>query len=326
MSAPPDVPTAPPAPAPPAPPTPPSRRPPVQPPVMPSVPPVVPSGKGDALRLPGLALTIIGVLLLGFVGQLALLSQLGHARAQELAFDEFRVQLADGTAPIGQLNGDEELWPLGTAVAVLEIPALDLREVVFEGTTSAMLQDGPGHRRDTVLPGQEGTSVIMGRQATYGGPFGRLDLLQPGEPFTVTTGQGAHTYHVTGVRREGDPQPSPLADGEGRLTLVTAGGDPFRPDDVLRVDAELVSDPVPTPSRPFRSADLPEEEQAMKGDPSGWVAVMLWAQATAFAAIGVAWASVRWGTAQAWTIGVPLLGGLGIALADATAVLLPNLM
>jgi LPXTG-site transpeptidase (sortase) family protein len=95
-------------------------------------------------------------------------------------------------------------------MAVLEIPALDLHEVVFEGTTSGVLQDGPGHRRDTVFPGQEGTSVIMGRQATYGGPFGRLDVLQPGEPFTITTGQGAHTYHVTGVRREGDPQPPPL--------------------------------------------------------------------------------------------------------------------
>ncbi|WP_203416902.1 sortase, partial [Jiangella ureilytica] len=311
---------------PPATPTPPSRRPPGQPPVMPSAPPVVPAGAGDALRLPGLAVTIVGVLLLGFVGQLALLSQLGHTRAQELAFDEFRVELANGTAPIGQLNRDDAMWPLGTAMAVLEIPALDLHEVVFEGTTSAVLQDGAGHRRDTVFPGQEGTSVVMGRQATYGGPFGRLDLLQPGEPFTVTTGQGAHTYHVTGVRREGDPQPPPLADGEGRLTLVTAGGDPFRPDGVLRVDAELVSDPVPTPRRPFRSADLPAEEQAMKGDPSGWVAVMLWAQATAFAAVGVAWASVRWGKAQAWTIGVPLLGGLGIALADAAAVLLPNLM
>jgi sortase A len=219
----------------------------VQPPVMPSVPPVVSSGMGDVLRLPGLALTIVAVLLLGFVAQLGLLSQLGRERAQELAFDEFRVQLADGTAPIGQLNADDELWPLGTAMAVLEIPALDLHEVVFEGTTSSVLQDGPGHRRDTVLPGQAGTSVITARQATYGGPFGRLDLLQPGEPFTVTTGQGAHTYHVTGVRREGDPQPPPLAADAGRLTLVTAGGDPFRPDDVLRVDAELVSDPVPTP-------------------------------------------------------------------------------
>ncbi|PZF84632.1 sortase [Jiangella anatolica] len=293
---------------------------------MPSVPVVVSSGLGDALRLPGLALTIVGVLLLGFVAQLGLLSQLGHSRAQELAFDEFRVRLADGTAPLGQLNADEELYPSGTAMAVLEIPALALHEVVFEGTTSAVLQDGPGHRRDTVYPGQAGTSVVMGRQATYGGPFGGLDLLQPGEPLTVTTGQGAHTYHVTGVRREGDPQPPPLAAGEGRLTLVTAGGDPFRPDDVLRVDAELVSDPVPAPSRPYRPADLPESEQAMKGDPSGWVAVMLWAQAIAVAAAGVAWATVAWGKAQAWTVGVPLLGGLGIGLADAVAVLLPNLM
>jgi sortase A len=64
----------------------------------------------------------------------------------------------------------------------------------------------------------------------------------------------------------------------------------------------------------------------MKGEPGGWVAVMLWAQGIAVAAVGVAWATVRWGKPQAWTVGVPLLGGLGIGLADAVAVLLPNLM
>ncbi|MCZ0981039.1 hypothetical protein O1L60_24275 [Streptomyces diastatochromogenes] len=29
---------------------------------------------------------------------------------------------------------------------------------------------GPGHRRDTALPGQPGASVIMGRQWGYGSP------------------------------------------------------------------------------------------------------------------------------------------------------------
>ena len=36
---------------------------------------------------------------------------------------------------------------------------------------------GPGHQRNTVLPGQEGTSVLMGRAATYGRPFADLTEL-----------------------------------------------------------------------------------------------------------------------------------------------------
>lgn len=290
----------------------------------PAQPPL--SGTGEALRSVGMGVSILALLLLGFVAHITLLSQLGHARAQQVAFSDFRYELANGTAPLGQRNANGELYALGTSMAVLEIPYLGLHEVVFEGTTSGVLQSGPGHRRDTVLPGQAGTSVIMGRQAAYGAPFGRLELLQPGEPFTVTTGQGAHTYHVTGIRRAGDPQPAVLADGEGRLTLVTAYGNPFRPDEVLRVDAELVSDPVPAPPRPLRSAMLPQVEQAMEGDPGGWTELVLWGLAAAIAAAGVAWASVRWGAGQAWIIAIPLLGGLGVAIADQVAVLLPNLI
>jgi sortase A len=45
---------------------------------------------------------------------------------------------------------------------------------VVEGTASSDLLDGPGHLRSTVLPGQVGTSVVMGRAKTYGAPFGAI--------------------------------------------------------------------------------------------------------------------------------------------------------
>ena len=43
------------------------------------------------------------------------------------------------------------------------------------------------------------------------------------EASRTTTGQGEHTYVVTGIRRTGDSTPPPpdVAEGEGRLTLVT---------------------------------------------------------------------------------------------------------
>jgi sortase A len=66
----------------------------------------------------------------------------------------------------------------GTPVALLEIPRLGLREVIVEGTSSDPMMSGPGHRRDTPLPGQVGTSVIAGWRATYGGPFRSIDQLR----------------------------------------------------------------------------------------------------------------------------------------------------
>jgi LPXTG-site transpeptidase (sortase) family protein len=211
-------------------------------------------------------------------------------------------------------------------VAVLAIPGLGLREVVSEGTTSQVLTRGPGHRRDTPLPGQAGVSVIMGRQATYGGPFRHLDGLHPGEQFTVTTGQGVHRYRVVAVRRAGDPQPAPPASGQGRLTLITAEGTPFMPRGILRVDADLISDVQPASAPAVAKGALPADETAMAVQDSAWLAVVLWGQGLLLAAAALAWARARWGRPHTWVVGVPVLGALGLLVADHAALLLPNLM
>ena len=92
-------------------------------------------------------------------------------------------------------------------MAYLEIPAHRPAAGVGSGTTSGVLFDGPGHRRDTPLPGQQGTSLIMGRRAAFGGPFAGIDDLEKGDRIRVTTGQGAFDFDVIGVRHEGDPTP-----------------------------------------------------------------------------------------------------------------------
>ncbi|HET6985435.1 MAG TPA: class E sortase [Kribbella sp.] len=282
--------------------------------------------QGGGLRTAGSALTLMAIVLLSGLVQIGILSSVGHLRTQQLAYADFRYELANGTAPVGQLNPDGLLYPFGTAIAVLDIPTLGMHEVVFEGTTPEVLRNGPGHRRDTSFPGQEGTSVLMARRAAYGGPFGKIDQLQPGDQITVTTGQGKQDYRVLGVRRAGDQAPLPLNPGQGRLTLVTADGDPFRPSGVLRVDAELVSKPVAMPSRPLRSSGLEDSEQAMANDKSAWIYLVLWTQALALAAAATAWAAASWGRAQAWLAGVPVLVVLGLAVTDQVALLLPNLM
>lgn len=277
------------------------------------------------VRLAGGALTLLAVLLLTFVGQVTLLSHLRYERAQQTAYADFRAQLAEATAPVGPTGLDDRLLTPGTPVAVLEIPAVRARQVVFEGTSSQVLQDGPGHRRDTPLPGQPGTSVLLGRRAAYGGPFSGIRLLRPGHLIIATTGQGRHEYRVRGVRRPGDPVPPAPGPGAGRLTLMTAGGLPFLPEDILRVDADLSTAAQELPARRLDRQALPPAEEAMGADDGAWVPLVLWGQLLLVAGYGVTWAWTRWGGPQAWVVGVPVLAAVGLSVADQVTRLLPNL-
>ncbi|SHI13610.1 sortase [Streptomyces sp. 3214.6] len=271
-------------------------------------------------------LLALAALLLGITAQLLLVSGAQEHSAQHAAFDELRGQLALGTAPVAQTDQQGRLLAPGTPVALVAVPRLGMSQVVLEGTDSTVLTDGPGHRRDTPLPGQAGTSVLMGRAAAYGGPFGRLSSLTEGDRFTVTTGQGRATYQVLDLRRAGDPAPAPPAAGRGRLVLVTATGPRFMPAGVLRVDADLVSAPFQTPAAVIRSGTLPGSEEPL-ARPAGvpWPLVM-WLQALLLASVAAVWAWHRWGRHQTWIVFAPVVAVLGLQVATRTTELLPNLL
>lgn len=298
-----------------------------------------------AAYIPAVALQILAIVALGFIVDVVLVSQIQHDRDQQTLYADFRADLALGIAPVGQLQppeppgvprpgedtsqqaeAEDRLMAFGTPVAVLEIPRLGLSEVVLEGTTSEVMRSGPAHRRDTVLPGQEGTSVIMARRTTYGGPFSRINTLERGDQITVVTGQGEHLYEVLGVRREGDPLLPPVEDGGGRLTLVTSAGRPLLPSGVLRVDAELVSDAQPSPPRVLTAPLLTEAEQTMATDQDAWYPLVLLGQGLLLAVAATVWARNRLGRWQAWVFGIPVIAALGLTTADQVARLLPNLL
>ena len=271
-------------------------------------------------------LLILSCLCLGFLANLLVVSQLIHARDQEVLYSDFRSELANAIAPVGQTDINGALLQPGAAIAILEIPDIGLQEVVVEGTTSTVTQSGPGHKRDTVLPGQAGTSVIYGRQAAFGGPFGQLEILQPGMTIGATTGQGVAEYRVIGVRRPGEPIPALLQSGEGRLTLVTAMGPRFMPTDLLRVDAELVSQVQPSPPRVITPASMDPAEQAMAGDPEGLVPLLLWLQVLLAVAVATVWLVLRWGKWQAWLVAAPIFFFAGVMASMSAIRLLPNLL
>ena len=176
-----------------------------------SRPPLSPVASGLRWSLACLALIGVWVLLYAFV-----LSGVQEARAQATYYATLRQGLAEATAPIGGV-----IQP-GSPVLLLTAPTAGLDDaVVVEGTTSSAMTSGPGHLASTVLPGQQGVSVILGRSVTFGAPFRSIATMHPGDTITVTTGQGVFTYHVDRVRYPGDPLPPPVGPNTSRLTLVT---------------------------------------------------------------------------------------------------------
>lgn len=257
---------------------------------------------------------------------LGVISGLQQRAAQSRAFNDFREQLAIGTAPIGPTDERGALLDLGTPVAHLRIPAIGVEQVVGEGTTSDVLFDGPGHRRDTPLPGQEGTSIVMGRRALFGGPFGGLGSLTPGDQMIVTTGQGEFTFEVFGIRRDGDPSPARAPAGTARLTLITAAGAPFLPEGALRVDAALVGTAVGGAQRPFTAATLPSAERLMETDPGTVWALAMWLQSLIVVLVAAVWSWHRWGRAQTWIVFATPVLLIVAATSGEAARLLPNVM
>ena len=281
----------------------------------------------------GSALLILAACLLGFAAWVAFLSKLHYDRAQHHAYDALRVQLAAGTAPVGPTQvvnpnvagSPRELLPFGTPLAVLTIPEIGLHAVVLEGTTGSVLENGPGHLRDTPMPGQVGVSVVMGRRAAYGGPFSKLASLQPGDTFTVVTGQTVAQYKVLDLRRGGDPSPPPPAAGQSRLILVTADGSPFAPSGMLYVDADLTSKPQPAPPMVLSAANLLPSENAMGTEQQAWLPIVFWGQLLLLVTLGLSLAWNQWGKWQTWLVAVPVLGYLVLSIADEVTRLLPNL-
>jgi sortase A len=266
------------------------------------------------------ALIVLSVLAFGFAGYLLILSPVQQDRSQTVLYAQARQSLAEISMPTG---GKIDA---GTPVALLEIPGLDLTQVVVEGTAGSQLAMGPGHRRTTPLPGQPGVSVLMGRAATYGAPFKEIGKLQQGDEVNATTGQGRFTYRVDGVRREGDATPPPLSRGGSRIMLVSAeGGDLTGPERTVFVDATLTGEAAAAPGGRSRT-QLPEEDFLAR-DTTVLIELVLWLQALVLAVGAFAWARIRWGRWETWLVGVPVVVAATWQVYHSGAVaLLPNLL
>jgi sortase A len=267
--------------------------------------------------------TVLAVLAVWFLLFGLLLSGVEQRVAQSRLYDEFRLLLASETAPLA------EPVQAGSPVAMINAPSAGIYDlIVVEGTTSGLLMSGPGHLSDTPLPGQAGTSVILGRSVTFGAPFGRITQMTAGDVITVTTGEGVFRYRVEDVRYPGSPLPPTLRADGARLTLITSASGGWRsgwaPGHTVFVDALLAGTAQPVPTGV--PATVGPTSLPMHIDPTGAVPLIFWLEGLILVTIAAGWAWRRWGRFETWIVGAPILLAVLWGTTDALMRLLPNLL
>ncbi len=258
------------------------------------------------------AVSLAAILLTGFVGYLFTFSHLQERHFQSTSYKSFRDQLGKAVAPTGAAAD-------GEPVALIDIPAIGLHQaVVVEGTTGRDLMRGPGHRRDTALPGQQGVSVLFGRGASFGAPFARLSELRVGDRIEATTGQGKFTYTVN-VYGDAD---QPITDpAKNRLVLLT-GDSGWIPTGTVLIGARLDGDAQPNPGG--RPAYIPYDK-ALAADKGALAALQLWTLALLGVVVAATVAARYWRRSAAYLSLAPVLGAVLWSVYENAAALLPNL-
>lgn len=268
------------------------------------------------------SLTVMALVLGWFLVQLLFLSGIEQDRAQDRLYSQLRSQLASATAPTGGIIAP------GAPVALFSIPAIGYEQVVSEGTSAGVLSAGPGHRRDTVLPGQAGVSIVYGRSRTFGRPMAPVLTEGAGRDLTVTTAQGVSRYQISAVRRAGDPMPVPPKAGGSRITMVTSEGTgslgALSPSNVVYIDAELVGKAFEAPGG--RPNTVSRTEVAMASDTTVMPSLALSLGALALATVGAIWSRHRFGLLRTWIVATPVMLALAWFASDLAMYLLPNLL
>lgn len=141
----------------------------------------------------------------------------------------------------------------GSAVFKLNIPAIDLHQVVVEGVDTDHLRRGPGHyptcREGFELciddyenegwPGEKERVIVSGHRTTYGAPFWDLDKLENGDEVRVETKWGEFLYMVTDSTVVDDSSRTIAVPGKEAELVLTTCNPKFSAAERLIVYAEL---------------------------------------------------------------------------------------
>ena len=117
-----------------------------------------------------------------------------------------------------EVTGD--LYYNNGSLGTLEIPAINLKVGIFEGTDASTLKLGAGHfEESSIWDGNVGLAAHNRGTNSY---FGQIHTLELGDRITLTTKLGTRTYEVTSVSKVSETDRSALAASQSNvITLYT---------------------------------------------------------------------------------------------------------
>ena len=112
----------------------------------------------------------------------------------------------------------------GEKLAIIEIPSMNIKSIIVEGTDMNHLRYYVGHFTDTKMPGEYGNFGISGHSSNiYNEVFNGVDKLKNDDLIKITTLYGEYDYYVTRAYNVDPSQYQVLDDEEGKrmMTIVT---------------------------------------------------------------------------------------------------------
>ena len=177
-------------------------------------------GSDLATRVIATTLCVAGALLLGYASyQYAAGAYRADVARRQWEEQQARADVANARerASAGSRSAIERV-AAGAPVARLQIPRINLDEIVLEGVGDDELNAGPGHLPGSVLPGKTGNAIISAHRDRH---FHRLDELQLGDTIRTETGHSSGIWVITGRRIVGRETPALFTANEPVLTLTT---------------------------------------------------------------------------------------------------------
>jgi sortase A len=125
-------------------------------------------------------------------------------------------------------------------MSMLQIPAINVEDVIEEGTGNWNRVMGPGHEPGTPGAGGAGNCIIAAHRNMWGATFADLHRLRPGDEVVVTDARGVYTYQVDVSREVSTRERALLGQTrDARVTLYTCT-EPFDQNRRWLVQARLV--------------------------------------------------------------------------------------
>ena len=121
---------------------------------------------------------------------------------------------------VGYTEVTSDMYYSDGSLGVLEIPSLNVKVRVYQGTDSDALAKGAGHFENTSI--WSGNICVAAHNRGVRNDFSQIHTLNTGDAITLTTALGARTYAVSSVSRISVNDTSGLGtSGTNMITLYT---------------------------------------------------------------------------------------------------------